>query len=101
MEGSMGTMEEIAHERSREQLVKKQWNGSKIYKRMSCSYELLGLGNVEWRRKTPFWIHEQHRETRAPTQITKKAGQKENNNRKAKATKKQEHICLKHRNHNQ
>ncbi|WZZ36107.1 hypothetical protein YC2023_019508 [Brassica napus] len=30
-----------------------------------------------------------------------KAGQRENNNRKAKATKKQENICLKHRNHNQ
>ncbi|WZZ43619.1 hypothetical protein YC2023_039878 [Brassica napus] len=30
-----------------------------------------------------------------------KADQTENNNRKAKATKKQENICLKHRNHNQ
>ncbi|WZZ35321.1 hypothetical protein YC2023_018722 [Brassica napus] len=39
------------------------------------------------------------KETRAPTQIIKKTGQKEN--RKAKATKKHEHICLKHRNHNQ
>ena len=46
--------------RSTEMCLRSTREKKKIYKRRTCySYELLELGNVEW-RKTPFWIHEKY-----------------------------------------